>query len=52
MYCKKCGLLNPEGSRFCQHCGINFEESVDYTHELHSSHKYVDKNISPPPFNI
>lgn len=27
MYCNKCGKKNPEKSKFCQHCGINFIDS-------------------------
>jgi len=27
MYCPKCGKENPEGARFCMHCGTNLEKA-------------------------
>jgi len=33
MYCKKCGRENPEGSKFCQHCGITIGSSKTTTSE-------------------
>ena len=26
MFCRECGAENPEGSKFCKNCGINFEK--------------------------
>src|SRR5947207_478072 len=26
MYCSNCGKNNPEGSKFCQHCGIKMND--------------------------
>jgi len=55
MYCKKCGKKNPEGSKFCQHCGVKFSESVSVSNnniEHNSSNEYVDINHPPYPYVI
>lgn len=41
MYCNNCGKHNPEGSKFCQHCGIGLQNSRNMNLE-----KAEDKNIS------
>jgi len=56
MYCKKCGKKNPEGSKFCQHCGIKFSENSSDTSASSSENKLLDKHIvidtSPYPYAI
>jgi len=41
MYCNNCGKHNPEGSKFCQHCGIKFNE-----HHATSEHTQVEHDAS------
>src|SRR5258708_30389240 len=40
MYCNNCGKNNPEGSKFCQHCGIKMTEknTINTSSEQKSSH--------------
>ncbi len=56
MYCKHCGKKNPEGSKFCQHCGMeigNVAKADDTQHEeKHSLDKHVDQNNAPYPYVI
>lgn len=56
MYCKKCGKLNPEGSKFCQHCGIKFNEKLSETssssHVEKSSGRHVGAEDTPYPYVI
>jgi len=56
MYCKKCGKKNPEGSKFCQHCGIKFSENLSdnstSSSENKSSDKHVSIDTSPYPYAI
>lgn len=56
MYCKHCGKKNPEGSIFCQHCGLEMSsvrKTNDAQHEeKHSSDKHIDQNTAPYPYVI
>lgn len=54
IYCKKCGKENPEGSKFCQHCGINFgeKEASSETVEHSPSHEALTVDKSPYPYVI
>jgi len=56
MYCKKCEKKNPEGSKFCQHCGIQFNENLSdnltSSSENKSSDKHVSIDTSPYPYAI
>src|SRR5258708_6661027 len=40
MYCNNCGKANPEGSKFCQHCGskISLNSTVSAQNKHKSSH--------------
>lgn len=55
MYCKKCGKKNPEGSKFCQHCGIQFSQHPD-SHDSHTQHNsagsHISADASPYPYII
>lgn len=55
MYCKKCGKKNPEGSKFCQHCGVKFNEPISVSKdkaEFSPSDEYIDVNHPPYPYVI
>lgn len=57
IYCKKCGKENPDGSKFCQHCGIKFEKNDATAENTQSSehsysHKVFTVNNSPFPYVI
>ncbi len=55
MYCKKCGKENPERSKFCQHCGIQFNErtsSANTANESSSVNEYIAVNNPPYPYVI
>ena len=57
MYCNNCGKHNPEGSKFCQHCGKKFTEHYSAT-EGHSSvvpkstHEFISQHTTPYPYVI
>ncbi len=48
MFCPECGSENPPESKFCRHCGINFEkkEAKKVTVEPDNTHQ---QRQSPPP---
>jgi len=58
MYCKKCGKENPEGSKFCQHCGIKFNEAHaphtegDQKSHHTSSSELMNSEDAPYPYVI
>ncbi len=55
MYCKKCGKKNPEESKFCQYCGIQFSELMSVPKnsvEHQASSEYINVNKSPYPYVI
>lgn len=55
MFCKKCGKKNPEGSKFCQHCGIHFGEQTPANINPYggdSVHGYVTVDDPPYPYVI
>jgi tetratricopeptide (TPR) repeat protein len=49
MYCNKCGKKNSEGSKFCKHCGANFDgiDTGNKTEHIeHSTSSKVEKKKS------
>ncbi|MDQ3008000.1 MAG: trypsin-like peptidase domain-containing protein [bacterium] len=55
IYCKKCGKTNPEKSKFCQHCGIEFNDALILSadKEQHEyTENYVSVNDLPYPYSI
>lgn len=57
MYCNNCGKHNPKDSKFCQHCGIKFDEhySAMEAHkpaEHSSTTAYVSQETAPYPYVI
>lgn len=59
MYCINCGKNNPDGSKFCQHCGIKLSSQNNdlsigkNTFEKSSTPSdYIDKSIHPYPYVI
>lgn len=57
MYCKKCGKQNPEGSKFCQHCGVKFNHTEETSERPHTSeHRAADDVLTtdktPYPYVI
>jgi len=56
MYCKHCGKKNPEGSKFCQHCGLEVGHTASnvepHHEEKQTSEKHVDQNTPPYPYVI
>jgi hypothetical protein len=56
MYCPECGKHNPEDSKFCQHCGVKFDELTSGTATVHAkhetSHGHLSANSAPYPYVI
>lgn len=55
MYCKKCGKENPESSKFCQHCGIQFNERAPINKTANESStisEYITVDNPPYPYVI
>ena len=56
MYCNNCGKNNPEGSKFCQHCGIKLDKKRVITPVEHqektSTEEGISSNTPPYPYVI
>lgn len=58
MYCNNCGKNNPEGSKFCQHCGIKLNgkqstaEKTSYSGMSNRAGVELDSNTPPYPYVI
>lgn len=56
MYCNNCGKNNPEGSKFCQHCGIKLDKKRVITpvedKEKTSIERSISSNTPPYPYVI
>lgn len=55
IHCTNCNKQNPEGSKFCQHCGIKFDEHYENSQQIKnklSAEKYVSVETPPYPYVI
>lgn len=56
MYCKKCGKQKSERKKFCQHCGLRFDENsiniAENSSDDKSLNNYISVNTAPYPYVI
>lgn len=52
MYCNNCGKHNPDGSKFCQHCGINLSKKAKSLETKENDEEVMSKNEPPYPYVI